>query len=78
MRHGAVFQMTLLSERENARTDLVVTCDSQRLLICEVTIRSAVQCSAVQCSAVLFAEAQARLGLRCCWGLHLAESPKWP
>lgn len=73
MRHGAVFQMTLLSERENARTDLVVTCDSQRLLICEVTIRSA-----VQCSAVLFAEAQARLGLRCCWGLHLAESPKWP
>lgn len=45
---GAASEMTLLSERENARTDLVAASHSLRLLIVTVTIPFALQWSGLQ------------------------------
>ena len=45
---GAASEMTLLSERENARTDLVAASHSLRLLIVTVTIPFALQFSGLQ------------------------------
>jgi membrane AbrB-like protein len=45
---GAASEMTLLSERENARTDLVAASHSLRLLIVTITIPFALQWSGLQ------------------------------